>query len=94
MVLRILRISEVIGMKIFTDAGDYIGVIEEANLAENRVDGWRVRISKDSALVPLLGGARGLIIPHQYVKAFGEVIIISKSAVPVTEEKLEEAVTE
>lgn len=94
MVLRILRISEVIGMKVFTDGGDYIGVIEEANIVENKIDGWRVRISKDSTLVPLLGGARGLIIPHQYVKAFGEVVIISKSAVPITEEKIEEAVTE
>lgn len=93
MVLRILRISEVIGMKIFTDAGDYIGVIEEANLVDNKIDGWRVRIAKDSSLVPLLGGARGLIIPHQYVKAFGEVIIISRAAVPVTEEKAEELAT-
>lgn len=90
MVLKILRISEVVGMKIFTDAGDYIGVIEEANIVDNKIDGWRVRIARDSSLVPLLGGARGLIIPHQYVKAFGEVVIISKAAVPVTEEKTEE----
>ncbi|MCX8193799.1 MAG: PRC-barrel domain-containing protein [Candidatus Pacearchaeota archaeon] len=94
MALKILRISEVIGMKIFTDGGDYLGTVEEANIVDNKVDGWRVRISKDSNLVALLGGARGLIIPHQYIKAFGEVIIISKAAVPVTEEKIEEAAVE
>lgn len=94
MALKILRISEVIGMKVFTDGGDYLGTVEEANIVENKVDGWRVRIAKDSSLIALLGGARGLIIPHQYIKAFGEVIIISKAAVPVTEEKVEEAVME
>ena len=28
--LKILRISDVIGMKIFTDFGDYVGSVEEA----------------------------------------------------------------
>ena len=87
MVLKILRISEVIGMKIYTDAGDYIGAIEEANMLNNKIDSWKVRIARDSSIAALLSGARGLIIPHQYVKAFGEVVIISKSAVPESEEK-------
>lgn len=90
MVLKILRISDVVGMKIFTDAGDYLGVIEEANIVDNKIDGWKVRIAKDSTLVAVLSGARGLIIPHQYIKAFGEVVIISKAAVPIMEERAEE----
>ncbi|MGB9707947.1 MAG: PRC-barrel domain-containing protein [Candidatus Pacearchaeota archaeon] len=93
MVLKILRVSDVVGMKIFTDAGDYLGVIEEANIVDNKLDGWKVRVAKDSTLVAALSGARGLIIPHQYIKAFGEVVIISRAAVPVMEEK-EELVTE
>ncbi len=93
MVLKILRVSDVVGMKIFTDAGDYLGVVEEANIVDNKVDGWKVRVAKDSALVAALSGARGLIIPHQYIKAFGEVVIISKAAVPIMEEK-EEEITE
>lgn len=87
MVLRILRISEVLGMRIYTDAGDYIGVIEEANLLDNKVDSWKVKIARDSSIAALLSGARGLIIPHQYVKALGEVVIIARSAVPESEEK-------
>jgi len=90
MVLKILRVSDVVGMKIFTDAGDYLGVVEEANIVENKIDGWKVRIAKDSTLTAVLSGARGLIIPHQYVKAFGEVLIISKAAVPIMEEKADE----
>jgi sporulation protein YlmC with PRC-barrel domain len=90
MVLKILRISDVVGMKIFTDAGDYLGVVEEANIVENKIDGWKVRIAKDSTLTAVLSGARGLIIPHQYVKAFGEVLIISKAAVPIMEEKADD----
>ncbi len=83
--LKILRITEVVGMRVFTDSGEYLGVIEEAHISDNRIDGWRVRVSRDSALSAFLSGAKGLIIPHQYVKAFGEVLIISKSAIPFTE---------
>jgi len=86
MVLKILKISDIIGMKIFTDSGDYLGIIEEANVVNNKVDGWRVRISRDSPLTSVLSGVRGLIIPHQYIKAVGEIVIISKSAVPTREE--------
>jgi sporulation protein YlmC with PRC-barrel domain len=86
MVLKILRVSDVLGMKVFTDSGDYLGVVEEANLVDNKVDGWRVRIGRDSTVAAFLSGARGLIIPHQYIKAFGEVVIISKAAIPESRE--------
>ncbi|UZE93804.1 MAG: PRC-barrel domain-containing protein [Candidatus Pacearchaeota archaeon] len=89
MVLKILRVSDVVGMKIFTDSGDYLGMVEEANVVGNKVDSWRVKIARDSNLSALLSGARGLIIPHQYVKAISEVLIISRSAIPVREEMKE-----
>lgn len=84
--LKIRKVSEILGMRVFTDAGDYFGEIEEVNLVENKIDGWRIRIARDSALAPFLGGARGLIVPHQFVKAIGDVIVVSKSAVPTKEE--------
>ena len=86
MVLKILKISDVVGMKIFTDSGEFLGTIEEANIVENRVDSWRVRIARNSGLSNLLSGAKGLIIPHQYVKAVSEVIIISRNAIPIQED--------
>ena len=30
-----------------------------------------------------LGGARGIIVPQQFLKAIGDVVVISRSAVPV-----------
>jgi len=87
--LRMRRIKEMIGIKVFTDSGDYFGEIEEVNLMDNKVDGWRIRIARESSLAPFLGGARGLIIPHQFVKAIGDVVIVSRSAVPAKEENEE-----
>ena len=88
--LKIIKVSDVVGMKIFTDSGDFLGVVEEANLLNNKVDSWKIRIARDSTMAPFLSGAKGLIIPHQYLKAIGEVVIISRSAIPVKEEALEE----
>jgi len=80
--LRIRRISEIVGLRVFTDSGDYFGEVEEANLLENKIDSWRIRISRDSSLASYLGGARGLIVPHQFIKSMGDVIIVSRAAVP------------
>jgi sporulation protein YlmC with PRC-barrel domain len=35
--LKIKKISEVLGKQAFTSDGDFLGVIEEANLVENRL---------------------------------------------------------
>jgi len=88
--LKIKKLREMIGLKVFTDGGDYFGEIEEANLSENKVDGWRIKIARDSALAPFLGGAKGIIVPHQFVKAVGDVVVINKSAIPAKEETAEE----
>jgi sporulation protein YlmC with PRC-barrel domain len=38
----------------------------------------------------LIGGARGVIIPHQFVKAISDIMIINKSALPNPESDIEE----
>lgn len=76
------RISETYDMKVFTDSGDYFGDVEEAILTANKVFGWRVRATKNSFLTKILGNAKGVIVPHQLVKSIGDVMIISKAAVP------------
>ena len=76
----IKKVTEVIGMKVYTDSGSYFGEVEEANLCENKIYGWRIKTG--GAITSLIGGARGVIIPHQFVKAVGDVFIISKSALP------------
>lgn len=78
--------SEMIGKRVYTDSGDLFGAIEEVNLVDNKVDGWRITVARESGMIQVLGGARGIIVPHQFIKAIGDVIIINKNAVPIQEE--------
>ena len=87
---RTRNISDAFNMQVFTDACDYFGDVEEAILSGNKVSGWRVKATRNSFLTRVLSGARGVIIPHQLVKAVGDVMIISKNAVPNYDEQLEE----
>ena len=80
--LRMKRISETYDMRVFTDEGDYFGDIEESILTENKVFGWRVKATRGSFLQKALGNAKGVIVPHQLVKAIGDIVIISKNAIP------------
>ncbi|HLD12323.1 MAG TPA: hypothetical protein VJB87_01885 [Candidatus Nanoarchaeia archaeon] len=80
--LQLRRITEVYEVKVFTDTGDYFGDIEEAIITGNRVFGWRVRATRNSSLSRSLGGARGVVVPHQLVRAIGDIMIISKAALP------------
>jgi len=78
--LKIMKISETVKKRVYTDAGDYFGDIEEANLDENKIAGWRIKVANH--LTNSLGGARGVIIPHNFVKAVGDIVIISKASLP------------
>ena len=80
--LRTKRITETYDMRVFTDSGEYFGDIEEAILTQNKVIGWRVKASKTSLLSKILGNAKGVVVPHQFVKSVGDVVIISKAAMP------------
>jgi sporulation protein YlmC with PRC-barrel domain len=80
--LKMKEISETYDMKVFTDTGDYFGDIEESILTQTKVFGWRVKATKNSFLNKVLGNAKGVIVPHQLVKAIGDIMIISKAAVP------------
>jgi len=90
--MKVVKITEVIGTKVYTDAGNFFGEIEEANLFENRVDGWRIKVNP--GLASILGGARGVIIPHQFVKAVSDIFIINKSALPSRDVDVEEGISE
>lgn len=90
--LKVKQVTDLYDMKVFTDSGDYFGDIEEAIVTTNKVHGWKVKASKNSFLNKVLGGAKGVIVPHQYVKSVGDVIIISKQAIPTYEESTEEEV--
>ena len=86
--MRIKKITDVIGTKVYTDSGDFFGEVEEANLQENKIEGWRIKVG--GSVISLIGGARGVIIPHQFVKAISDIFIINKSALPSQESGIDE----
>jgi sporulation protein YlmC with PRC-barrel domain len=90
--LKIKKITEIIGKKVFTDTGDFFGEIEESNLVENKIESWRIRIA--NSMGHFLGGARGVIIPHQFIKSVGDVVIISRASLPLDEEEAMEGMVD
>lgn len=82
--MKIKKITDFLGVRVYTDGGEYFGEVEEANLYENRVDGWRIRV--DPNLASLFGGAKGVIIPHKFVRAMGDICIINQAAMPAQQE--------
>ncbi|MBT3463829.1 hypothetical protein HOD20_07085 [archaeon] len=80
--LKMKRITETYDMKVFTDQGEYFGDIEESIVTTNKIFGWRVKATRNSFLNSVLGNAKGVIVPHQLVKSIGDIMIISKAAVP------------
>lgn len=89
--MRVKKVSDVVGLKVYTDSGEFFGQVEEANLLDNKVDGWRIKVG--GAVTGLIGGARGVIIPHQFVKAISDVFIIHKTALPSQDTEFEEIPT-
>lgn len=83
--LRVKKISEIVGKNVFTSDGDYFGQIEEVNLSENKIDGWKVKVG--SSFLAAFGGARGVVIPHQFVRAIGDVVIINRASLPAKAEQ-------
>lgn len=88
--LKMKKVSETYDMRVFTDSGDYFGDIEDSIITLNKVFGWKIKATKNSFLSKVLGSAKGVIVPHQLVKAVGDVFIISKSAIPSHAEEKEE----
>jgi len=76
------KISETYDLKVFTDSGEYFGDIEDSIVQGNKVFGWKIKSTKNSFLSKILGSAKGVIVPHQLVKAVGDILIISKTAIP------------
>ena len=77
-------------MKVYTDAGEYFGDVEELVLSKTKIGMWRIKATRNSFLSNVLGGAKGVLVPHNLVRSIGDIVIISKSAVPSYDTKSEE----
>ena len=85
--LRVKKISDTVGKPVYTSDGDYFGQVEDVNLMDNKIDGWKIKVS--GGFMSSLGGVRGVIIPQQFVKAIGDVLIVNRASLPAREESLE-----
>jgi len=88
--LKTKQLSEIYDMIVYTDGGEYFGEVEESIIKGSKVFGWRIKATKNSFLSRVLGGAKGVIVPHQLVKSVGDVMIINKAAIPNYEESTSE----
>ena len=61
-------------------------------MIENKIDSWRIKVARESSLASFLSGAKGLVIPHQFVRAIGDIMLITKSAIPGKEKSEEESI--
>ena len=85
--LRIKKLSTSVGKQVYTSDGDFFGQIEDVNLVDNKVDGWKIKIG--AGFMNMLGGARGVIIPQQFVKAIGDIFIVNRTSLPAADEAME-----
>ncbi|MBW2998532.1 PRC-barrel domain-containing protein [Candidatus Woesearchaeota archaeon] len=89
--LKLKKVSEMYEMKVYTDSGEYFGDVEELVLTKTKINLWRIKATRNSFLSDVLGGAKGVLVPHNLVKSIGDIVIISRSAIPNFSGEKEEA---
>ncbi|MFZ8856065.1 MAG: PRC-barrel domain-containing protein [Candidatus Nanopusillus sp.] len=80
MALNVRKISETTRSKVYTEDGYFLGEVEDAIISDNKIYGWKIKV-----LDPDLSrrGIKGLVVPHQLIKAMGQIWIISKAVYSV-----------
>lgn len=85
--LKIEKLTRAVGKHVYTSDGDYFGQVEEMNLLDNKIESWKIRVG--SSFMNLLGGAKGVVIPHQFVKSIGDILIINRASLPRRDEGMD-----
>lgn len=91
--LKVKSLNDTCGRKAYTESGDLFGEIEEAFIQNNRVFSWKIKSTTNSTISKMMTGAKGVIVPHALIKAVGDIVIVSKSAISSfgeEEQKVEE----
>ncbi|GAG51744.1 unnamed protein product, partial [marine sediment metagenome] len=80
-------ISNICSVPVYTDAGEFFGEVDDAIIQQNKILGWKINATPESPVFKVLRGARGVIVPHQLVRAIHDIMLISKAAVPSVGER-------
>ena len=70
------KLKESYGMKVFNEEGYFFGEVEEAILEDNKIKSWKIKSLGGSVLEKNIKSAKGVIVPHTFLTAFGDIIII------------------
>jgi len=84
MAVNFRKVSSVYHSKVYTEDGYFLGEVEDAIISGNKVYGWKIKIGRSNLLKRNI---KGLIVPHQLVKAMGEIWIVSKAVSSTTESR-------
>lgn len=93
MPLRMKRVRKTFGKDVYVEDGEYFGSVQDLVISSNKVSGWKIT-AESASLLKSIKGAKGVIVPHQLVKAVGDIVIISQSAIPSREGEAEEELEE
>ncbi len=92
MPVNVEKLSEMFSKDVFTDKGRYCGQVKNVkiDLDKFRMGSIVLKARKGSYLARMLGGKKGVVIPYQFIKAIGDIVIIkhiSSEAVKGTQKK-------
>ncbi len=78
MPVNIEKLSGMFSKDVFTDRGKYCGQIKNVkiDLDKFRMGSIVLKAKKGSYLARMLGGKKGIVIPYQFIKAVGDIVII------------------
>lgn len=78
MPVNVKKLSEMFSKDVFTDRGEYCGKIKnvKVDLDKFSMGSIVLRAVKGSYLARILGGKKGVVIPYQFIKAIGDIVII------------------
>ncbi len=80
------EISTLLGLRVYTDEGRYVGVIKDLVLDVEKRQIKSLAIS-DFNRTLIDSKARGILLPYRLVKAVGDIVIIKDVFIRKKEEK-------
>jgi len=91
MAVKFRKISSTYKAKVYTEDGYFLGEVEDAIISGNKIYGWKIKVERNDLLRK---NVKGLIVPHQLVRAMGEIWIVSKAVSSTTTEEVPEEIKE
>ena len=62
-----------IGKKVYSESGNYIGRVRDVILGENKIEGIKIEIDKKYNF-----SRKGVLISYKYVKGVSEIVIVNE----------------